>query len=190
LDTNTPCGLMYCTRRNAYCSCLGSYFRLQFRSSLLKRGRKMTSGTGVSHFHANVAISHNNAKTNSEMQSIVEGNPLLFWRMPSMIATRPKIYPQKAVTERQKKVPQDSIALAEIVPAPPSTKLMEVTTNSAKNNTPPELPTSWPTKNPRITIVTRLSALIMDPVVLTVTPARPVSMDCNDMLRPCVGRKK
>lgn len=60
-----------------------------------------------------------------------------------MIATRPNRYPQKAVVDRQKNVPHDSIALLEILkPAPPKTKLIAVTTNSAKNNTPPELPMS------------------------------------------------
>ena len=79
----------------------------------------------------------------SEAHSKVEDNPLLFWRIASNMATRPTRYPQKAVIERQKKVAQDSIALAEMVPAPPNIRLIDVTTNSARNKIPPELPTSY-----------------------------------------------
>jgi hypothetical protein len=62
--------------------------------------------------------------------------------IPSIKATLAQRYPQKAAEDKQKKHTHDSIALAEIVPAPPRRKLIEVTTNSAKNKTPPELPTS------------------------------------------------
>mmetsp|Transcript_11615 Transcript_11615/g.32056 ORF Transcript_11615/g.32056 Transcript_11615/m.32056 type:complete len:265 (-) Transcript_11615:398-1192(-) len=120
----------------------------------------------------------------SEAQSMTEEKPLRFSRMPSITATRPKRYPQKHVAERQKKVAQDSIADAEIVPAPPKMRLTDVTTNSAKNSTPPELPTSCPTRKAKITTFTRFMDFKMDRVLLAPVDSRQVSMVCSDMLSP------
>lgn len=80
------------------------------------------------------------------------------------------------------------MALADIVPAPPRIKLMEVTTNSAKNKTPPLLPTNCPTKKARITTVTKLNSFNMEPVLLllpmSVTEDRPFSIEWTDTLMP------
>jgi hypothetical protein len=88
--------------------------------------------------------------TASEAQSTMDENPVRFWRIPSVTATRPKRYPKKLVDDSKKNVPQDSMALAEIVPAPPKIRLIDVTTNSAKNRIPPLLPISCGGRNDEI----------------------------------------
>ena len=120
-----------------------AYFLFHCRNPwLLYTDRSMTSWTGVSHFPITKTMNHRMTTTNREKQSNTDEKPLRFWRIPSMTAIRPNKYPQNAVIERQKNVPHDSIALAEIVPAPPRMRLIDVTTNSARNKIPPELPIS------------------------------------------------
>ena len=125
-----------------HCSSLVKFLRCVLVAKLDPIERKITSWTGASHFHKKNVISHRTIKATSEKHSNMDENPLVFWRMPSIMATRPTRYPQKAVIDKQKKVAHDSIALAEIVPAPPNIRLIDVTTNSARNKIPPELPTS------------------------------------------------
>jgi hypothetical protein len=48
-----------------------------------------------------------------------------------------------------------------MVPAPPNNKLIVVTTNSARNKTPPELPTSWPTRKKAMITVLRVRGVII-----------------------------
>lgn len=71
-----------------------------------------------------------------------DGTPPRLLRVLSTRATLAKRYPTNDVAERKKKVIQLSTALVEIVAAPPRSKLMVVTTNSARNKIPPELPTN------------------------------------------------
>lgn len=94
--------------------------------------------------------------------------------------------PKKAVEERQMKHPQDSIAEAEIVPAPPRTKDTDVTINSARNTTPPELPTRLPMIRNAITTVFNEKGENIDRlfVFLSSEGPRPVSIHCSDRLMP------
>jgi len=112
-------------------------------------GRRIIRLTGASHLHKNMRTNMTNATANDPQRSVVEKRwfrIMFFCRIiPSIRATLPKRYPQNAVDERQKKRPHDSTELADIVPAPPKRKLMEVTINSARNKTPPELPRSYGT---------------------------------------------
>jgi hypothetical protein len=76
------------------------------------------------------------------------------------------------------------VAPGDRVPAPPKTRNIDSNINSTTNKNPPEQPTSWPTRQLKITIVTILRGLMRDPVVLKVTSARLTSIDSKDMLRP------
>mmetsp|Transcript_10472 Transcript_10472/g.15254 ORF Transcript_10472/g.15254 Transcript_10472/m.15254 type:complete len:138 (+) Transcript_10472:131-544(+) len=97
---------------------------------------------GTSHFQKKSAAIQIQVTTINDVHRTTDDALRRFKRMPSINATRAKRYPQKAVEDKMKKTPQDSIAEAETVPAPPRIKLMDVTTNSARKRTPPELPTS------------------------------------------------
>ena len=111
----------------------------------------MTGGT--LHFQANNEIINNDDKaTNNEKRSVDDAT-LRFCLMPSIRATLANRWPQNAVQARQTKHTQDSIADAEIVPAPPSTRETDVTINSARNKIPPELPTIWPIMKKAMTVV-------------------------------------
>jgi hypothetical protein len=104
-----------------------------------------------------------------------------------MRATLANTYPQNEADERQKKVHQDSIADAEMVPAPPKTKLTEVTTNSARNKMPPEDPTSCPIRKKPITIVFSPKGLKIDRpggLFAELGIPRPVSIDWRETLIP------
>ena len=133
----------YQASKTRHCSPLVKFRRFVLMARLEPIDRKITSWTGASHFHKQNVITQRITKVTSEKQRNMDVNPLFFWRMPSIIATLPTRYPQKAVIDRQKNVAHDSMALAEIVPAPPKIRLIDVTTNSARNKIPPELPTSY-----------------------------------------------
>ena len=63
---------------------------------------------------------------------------------------------------------------------------MAVTTNSAKNMIPPELPRSWPMVMNPITRVLSRRGLIIDSTPLAVV-LRTISIDSRDKLIPYVG---
>ncbi len=77
-----------------------------------------------------------------EAQRMLDGNPRLFFRIPSNNPSRADRNPQSDVDERHKNVIHDSIARVVTVAAPPSRRLIVVTMNSAKNRIPPEDPTN------------------------------------------------
>lgn len=85
-----------------------------------------------------VIADHNDA------QNKADGIPRFFLCTPSKRPNRAKTKPKNAVDDKQKKVIQDSRALEVTVAAPPRSRLIAVTTNSARKNIPPELPTNWP----------------------------------------------
>ena len=75
-----------------------------------------------------------------------DGTPPRLLRVLSTRATLANKYPTKEVADMKKNVIQLSTALVDIVAAPPSSKLIVVTTNSARNRMPPELPTNCPNR--------------------------------------------
>lgn len=94
-------------------------------------GRTIITLTGVSkRVTKNTSVQKTN-RNRTDLDKRTDEYPPRLCRIPSINATLPNKYPQNEVSERQKKHPQDSMALAEIVPAPPRTRLIEVTMNSA-----------------------------------------------------------
>lgn len=135
-------------------------------------------------------ISHIVIAENNDAHSNAEGTPRLFFRMPSSIPNLANTNPQNEVLARQKKVIHDSSAREVTVAAPPRRRLMAVTTNSAKNMIPPELPRSWPMVMNPITRVLSRRGLIIDSTPLAVV-LRTISIDSRDKLIPlCRGNKK
>ena len=150
-------------KEHDHCRCLAAYSDAAWRAAFppaaaeapvapravfaILLGRRIIKLTGTSHRHRNITAQTKRATPKEAHRREVVNRLLftnLFWRiMPSMRATLPNKYPQNAVDERTKKQLHDSTEDAEIVPAPPKMKLMDVTTNSARNRTPPELPRSY-----------------------------------------------
>mmetsp|Transcript_10909 Transcript_10909/g.16701 ORF Transcript_10909/g.16701 Transcript_10909/m.16701 type:complete len:243 (-) Transcript_10909:12-740(-) len=141
---------------------------------------------GVSHSHNAVNVKSIIVAIKDEQRNPPEV-PRLFCFIPSISATRAKIYPQNAAVDKQKKQPQDSNADDEIVPAPPKTRLTDVTRTSAKKRTPPELPINCPSKKKPITIVLKPNREKTDGGVsleVEFESLRPVSIHCSDTLIP------